>query len=199
MMNNPEQTTSQEEESVENQELKFEHYVSIEKDINKDSSPRFCCMAHEALYAEDFQSDEEDIGFVLEKSPVNDIYFYDRIPEGIKREMAQMKNRNEIATQCDTDTPVSLAYISALPAYGNPDDKILSARYQPCSLSHIPVMYLPSELPDLPDDDIQHTFLCKCCKKEFKSGQALGGHVSRAHPGFVEEQARKLREASNQR
>lgn len=181
------------EEFCEDNIIQSAFSVPIQRDIPKGHNPYFCCKAHEALFSEDFESDEEDVSFLIDKNPYTELYFHEKIPESIKIEIAHMKNKNNAATQCNTGAPVSLSHISLLACTGGPNDKMITANYRPKSINHTPVMYLPNEIVDM-SDEIQHTFLCKCCRKEFKSGQALGGHVSRAHPGFVEEQARKLRD-----
>ncbi|CAG9314300.1 unnamed protein product [Blepharisma stoltei] len=166
----------------------------ILKDYHSYSFPHFCCMAHESLFAEDFESEEEDISIPLSHNTVKEIYFLDKIPDEMQLEISAMKNKQDISSQCNAGPPVSLSQLSMLPCLGQKEDKILCARYRPNVINHTPVIYVSrDEYEEFDECGIKYKFVCKACSKEFKSGQALGGHMSRSHPGYVESEARKLR------
>lgn len=179
-----------------NKTIQCSDTFSIQRDIKPMSYPHFCCMAHEAIYAEDFESEEEDISIPLDKAAVREIFFMDKIPDDIQLELTALRNKHESSSQCNSGPPVSLFQLSSMPVFGQKEDRVITPRYRPGVINHTPMIYLPKEDPEsmcMDHNSIQAIFVCKACNKEFTSGQALGGHMSRSHPGFVEEQAKKMR------
>lgn len=135
----------------------------------------FCCMAHETFFSEDFISDDEDFSLAFSLNFTNNISFMPPFSDEVSKELSNINLKEEAAVQCDTKSPQSLSHLSSLPVFSlDSFDKVLKPSTRIFEISHTPKVFLP-------DAPLPEAFVCKHCKQSFKSGQALGGHISKKH------------------
>lgn len=134
----------------------------------------FCCMGHESYFTEEFLSDDEDSSFTMNFTSSFDVKFAPNVYDEIEKEMSFGYGNDEKSVQCDKENPCSLGYLSALPAFSvTISDKILIPNEGFYQMKHTPRITMPCVK--------EMMFFCSSCKAGFKSGQALGGHMSRKH------------------
>ena len=130
-------------------------------------------MGHETYFTEDFLSDEDDIPLLCDYACDNNVLFMPGPYEDMANEL-KIYSKEEIGSQCENKNPASLSYLSSLPAYSVClKDKVLIPNLVQYSLAHTPRVSLPEK--------IEEKYLCKFCYQKFRTGQALGGHISRKH------------------
>jgi hypothetical protein len=147
----------------------------IHVDQSSRSNHYLCCESHEAEFQEDFESDDEFLVF-------ND-YFEGLVFSHQSEVVDWMKSKDEVGTQCNGGTPISLQALSREDIIET-HYKVIIPRKNQEFLKHEPLVMLPRTAPhvSLPDTDDEGAFQCRYCFKIFLTGQALGGHMSRKHP-----------------
>lgn len=148
--------------------------------------PHFCCGEHDDLLGEEFWSDEDDTYIAVDKGPSTSMVFLKQIPVEIVRLLEAAVGNRERGTQCE-DTSSNLQTLANTKIVSN-GLKEITPRIKSYETSHIPLLTLPKlsatiEQTILNAFEGNHAFKCKLCCKSFSSGQALGGHTSRKHPG----------------
>ena len=173
-----------------------EKYLSPPKRVRKERSfikenqpqvlPHFCCGEHDDLLGEEFWSDEDDTYIAVDKGPSTSIVFLRQIPAEIAKLLEAAVSHRERGTQCE-DTSSNLQTLANTKIISS-GLKEITARIKSFETSHIPLLTLPKlsatiEQTILTALEGNQAFKCKLCCKSFSSGQALGGHTSRKHPG----------------
>ena len=139
---------------------------------SKNSCIEFCCMGHETYFTEDFQSEDEDLTLPFDYICMNNLEFMPEPYEDITIEISKSHYKEEAGMQCNSENTKSLSYLGSLPAYSNNlDDKVLVPKPSNYQLSHTPRVILTK--------NVETQYLCKFCLQGFRTGQALGGHISR--------------------
>lgn len=140
---------------------------------NRKDYIEFCCMGHEAYFTEDFFSDEDDGSFNYPASSDCNVKFMPEPYEDLQIDILKAKYHEEVGVQCENKTPLFLSQLSSMPAYSrNSKDKVLIPNLVKFSITHTAKVFLPVTLEQ---------FQCKQCAATFKTGQALGGHMSKKH------------------
>lgn len=158
----------------------------IIRDINPQIFPYFCCGEHDNYLSEEFWSDEEDTYIAIDKAPNSHIVFLKQIPDDLVKFLKTCIGNRERGTQCE-DTSSNLQILASI-RIDLRDAKEITPKIKPFETQHIPFLTLP-ELSATIEQTILNVFAgtqsfkCKFCFKGFNSGQALGGHTSRKHPG----------------
>lgn len=134
----------------------------------------FCCMGHEAYFTEDFQSDDDDVPANFDYKSTHSIKFMPEPYEDIQKELLHSRFNEEISTQCDFTSSLSIQQLSQMPAYScDRSDKILTPNPINFSITHTAKAFFPFESLS--------GFECKSCNLKFKSMRGLQGHNARKH------------------
>lgn len=132
---------------------------------------QLCCMAHEIFYSEDFFSDDDSVHLPtsLAFPPLS---FMPDSSSDLTSDFT-FPFQVEKSVQCDSQSSVSIIALSSQPSICTDNSaKIITPSCKSFSISHTPKITLvhPST-----------QFYCKICNQCFKTGQALGGHLSKNH------------------
>ena len=134
----------------------------------------FCCMGHETYFTEDFLSDEDDQFFTFDLHSQFNISFMPEPYEDLTFEISKNHFHEEVGVQCETKNPALLSKLSSMPAYSRSlKDKVIIPNSVNFHMKHTARVFIPIK--------VEEAFKCKHCFQAFKSGQALGGHMSRKH------------------
>lgn len=139
-----------------------------------------CCAAHEEEWGLGYETDEE---MVLQTPDSSGIFckprFLNKVPAEIETILEARSGTHEIAIQTEESgiSPENWNY-EALRIDASTIKKVSYVK-QP-EVSHRLEVKIEQaiERTRQPFTD----FTCKFCRKPFKNGQALGGHLSRCHP-----------------
>mmetsp|Transcript_24 Transcript_24/g.28 ORF Transcript_24/g.28 Transcript_24/m.28 type:complete len:188 (-) Transcript_24:1355-1918(-) len=139
-----------------------------------------CCAAHEEMWGLGFETDEDMVLQTLDPTPhFPKPRFFNRIPVDVESEIGARSGTHEIAVQTDE------AGIS--PENWNYEALRLDATTVK-RVSYVTQTEVNHKLEVRISEGVERSkplatyFACKFCRKPFKNGQALGGHLSRCHP-----------------
>ena len=139
--------------------------------IENKSFLQMCCMAHEMFYTEDFDSEEDSVQNVY-LNPMSQISFIPYQNEELCKDLSP-QDHDEKAVQCEDSQPVSLLALSQMPSISTSSlDKVIVPTNKSFGILHTPKISIGY---------IGNSYVCKSCNISFKSGQALGGHLSKNH------------------
>ena len=132
---------------------------------------QLCCMAHEIFYSEDFFSDDDSV-HLPSSLTFPQLSFMPHSGPDLTSDFTS-SFQVEKSVQCDSQSSVSILALSNMPSICTDHSaKIITPSCKSFSISHTAKVALihPST-----------QFFCKICNQCFKSGQALGGHLSKNH------------------
>lgn len=163
----------------------------------------FCCPYHARWFAEDFDSEDEEMPKKLLKRPGKPV-FLSEVPFEAKHHLIVRRDLRDVGTQPEAADGPPLSDL--IKSEVVPTDDTFSAVKQigpypgPCHLPEyiqpkIPATALWNQFPDIPIGE-KCPIECPHCSQRFSSGQALGGHTSRRHsskrPGHSFKRLRRL-------
>lgn len=158
----------------------------IIRDITPQILPHFCCGEHDNYLSEEFWSDEDDAYIAVEKAPSPHLVFLKQIPGDLIKFLETCIGNRERGTQFeDTSSNLQTLANTKIDARGA---KEIIPKIKHFETLHIPLLTLPKISATIEQTILKaftgtQAFKCKLCCKSFSSGQALGGHTSRRHPG----------------
>lgn len=130
-----------------------------------------CCMAHEIFYSEDFLSDDESVHSST-SLPLAQLSFMPSSSSDLTSDFTS-RFHTEKSVQCESQSSVSLLSLSHQPAMSTDKSaKTITPSLSSFTISHTPKISLMQSASQ---------FTCKLCNQCFKTGQALGGHLSKNH------------------